>query len=229
MKKVVGFIFFSYSLISFTTCIAQVYPDAGSWNTFNLEVKINKRLSAQFTEELRFKENFSRLNLLYTNAGLEYRVLKNLKAAFVYRFINKYQDENYFSLRHRLMLDVSAKKKYKKVDFAYRFRLQAEEQDMYSSVNGRIPEWYWRNKLTAKYDLDKPYTPYASVEFRYQIRDVQNIESDHTWHRTRWVAGVDYKKNDYSTFGIYYLIQHEYNVKSPQAQYIIGLEYSLTL
>ena len=39
---------------------SQDYPDAGSWNTFNVEKEINKQFTALFTEECRLKENFSR-------------------------------------------------------------------------------------------------------------------------------------------------------------------------
>lgn len=217
------------NLLSPANCFSQTYPDAGSWNTFNLEYGLNTRLSALFTQECRIKENFSRLNLFYTNVGLEYKVLRNFKTAFVYRFVNKYQDDNTFSFRHRLMLDLTYKTKLGKLGLSYRHRLQAEERDMYSSAGGLIPEWYSRSKIAAKYDLDKPWAPYISAEFRYQLRDFRNVESDNTWHRSRYCAGVDYKKSERSTFGVYYLIQFEYNIPLPEDQYIVGLEYTLTL
>lgn len=208
--------------------IAQNYPDAGSWNTLNLEYGINQKLTGLFTEECRIKENFSRLNLLYTNLGIEYKVTKYFKAALVYRFIEKFQDDNSFSFRHRLMLDLTLKNKFGKLGLSYRQRLQAEERDMYSSDAGRINEWYSRNKFAVKYDLDKPYTPYASVELRYQLHNPRKIESDQTWHRVRYVFGVDYKLSDKNTFGVYYLIQKEWSVLAPQDQYIVGLEYTLS-
>ena len=209
---------------------AQInYPDAGSWNTFNIEYKLNSKINALFTEELRFKENFSRLNLLYTNLGLEYKVNDNIKAAFIYRFIEKYQDDNSFSFRHRLMFDLTLKKKIGNISLSYRHRLQAEERDIYSSKDGYVPEWYSRNKITLKYDTDKRYTPYFAIELRYQIRDPRDWESDKTWHRSRYCLGLDYKVNKKSTLGLYYLIQQEFNVVTPQDLYIVGLEYSISL
>ena len=206
-----------------------VYPDAGSWNTFNVDVKINKKITGLFTEELRFKENISRLNLFYTNLGMEYKFTDYFKAALVYRFIEKYQDDNSFSFRHRLMLDLTCKKKFGKFGISYRQRIQAEERDIYSSYDGNAPEWYSRNKFTFKYDTDKRYTPYAALELRYQIRNSREWQSDKTWHRSRYSLGIDYKINKKSTFGLYYLIQREYNVVLPQNLYIVGLEYSLSL
>src|ERR1035437_197110 len=207
--------------------IAQNYPDAGSWNTFNVEYGINSKFTVLFTEECRVKENFSRLNLFYTNLGVEYKVTKYFKAALVYRFIDKYQDDNTFSYRHRLMLDLTLKNKFGKFGLSYRQRLQAEEKDIYSSDAGRINEWYSRNKFAVKYDLNKPYTPYVSVELRYQLHNPRKLESEQTWHRVRYVAGIDYTLNDKNTVGVYYLIQKECNVLDPQDEYIVGLEYTL--
>ncbi len=229
MKRKLLPVFFAYCLLPTAYCLSQDYPDAGSWNTFNIEKEINSKFTILFTEECRFKENFSRLNLFYTNLGIEYKVTKNFKAAFVYRWINKYQDDNTFSYRHRLMLDITYKHKFGNLTASYRNRTQVEERDIYTSDDGSIPEWYSRNKFGVKYDMGKRYVPFASIEFRYQFHDPRNIESDKTWHRERYVLGAEYKINTKNTFGAYYLIQREYNVLSPQNLYIVGLEYTLTL
>ena len=225
-KKCFFVLFFSWLI---GDGFAQSYPDAGSWNTFNIECDLPAKFTGLFTEECRLKENFSRLNLFYTNVGLEYKFTKNFKAALVYRFIDKFQDDNTFSFRHRLMLDLTIKHKFGKLTASYRQRLQAEERNIYSSENGRLPEWYSRNKFGISYDLEKRYAPYASIELRYQIHDPRSMESEKTWHRNRYALGAEYKINNKSAFAAYYLIQHEYNVLSPENLYIVGLEYTLSL
>lgn len=227
--KTVGFILLINCLLPTANCFSQDYPDAGLWSTFSLEYAFTSKFSGLFTQECRIRENISRLNLFYTELGVQYKVAKKIKAAFVYRWIDKLQDDNSYSFRHRLMLDLTFKHKFGKFTATYRNRTQVEEGDIYSSELGTLPEWYWRHKLGFKYDAEKRYMPYASVELRYQIHDFSNIESDNTWHRVRWVGGIDYKINNKNTVGSYYLIQHEWNVNSPQNQYVIGLEYSLTL
>jgi len=147
----------------------------------------------------------------------------------IYRWIDKFQDDNTFSYRHRLMFDLTFKSKLGKFNFSYRNRTQVELRDIYSSDNGSIPEWYSRNKIEVKYDMGKRCVPFASAEFRYQICDYRNVESDNTWHRVRSVLGAEYKINAKNTFAAYYLIQREYHVVSPQDQYIVGLEYTLTI
>ena len=229
MNKIIFLFLFAFWQLPFANCISQNYPDAGLWNTFNLDKEINSKITFLFTEECRVKENFTRLNLFYTNLGIECKVAKFFKVALVYRWIDKFQDDNTFSYRHRLMLDLTFKHKFGQLTTSYRNRTQAEERDVFSSKNGEIAEWYSRNKFAVKYDMNKRYVPYASVEFRYQIHDYRNLASEYTWHRERYVLGFDYLLNKKNTLGIYYLIQREYNVLSPQDLYIVGLEYSLSL
>src|SRR3954469_26067637 len=196
MKKFFYIFLFAYCQLPTANCVAQDYPDAGLWTTFNIDKELAPKVTLLFTEECRLKENFSRLNLFYTNLGLEYKVAKNFKAALVYRWIDKFQDDNTFSFRHRLMLDLTVKHKFGKITASYRNRTQAEVRDIYSSRAGTVPEWYSRNKFGLKYDIGKRYTPYASVELRYQLHDPRNIESDNTWHSSRYALGMDYKINN---------------------------------
>jgi hypothetical protein len=220
---IVLFIFF------ISSASAQYYDDAGMWNTINIEKRLKNNLSVFLTEEFRLRENFSQINLFYTEIGMEYRPYSFLKVAFSYRSIEKHLIDDSYSFRHRLMLDVTLRKKIKDWTLSYRHRLQAEERNIYSSEDGQNPEWYSRNKITVKYDLHKKVTPYVSCELRYQISDPRNIESDQTWHRARYAAGLDYELNKKSTIGAYYLIQHEWNVSIPENLYIVGLEYTLVL
>lgn len=208
---------------------AQSTNDAGLWTTFNIQKDLKKNVSVFLTEEFRLRENFSRLNLFYTDLGVAVRPLKFLKVSLSYRMIDKFIDDNTFSYRHRLMLDITVKKKAGQFSLSYRHRLQSELKNVYSSADGTVPEWYSRSKFELKYDTDNPVRPYISAEFRYQINDPRNVESDKTFHRQRYIVGLDYKRNDRDTFGFYYLIQNEFNVSAPENIYIVGLEYTLTL
>lgn len=226
MKKLaVGFLLLCFSYPVYP----QSYDDAGLWATVNLEKKLKNNFSIFLTEEFRLKENFSRLNLFYTDAGFSFRPYSFLKLALMYRLTEKYQLDDSYSFRHRLMLDITLRKKFTNTTLSYRHRLQTELIDVQSSEKGPVPEWYSRSKVEAKYDLGKKYTPYASLEFRYQFFNPRDVESDHTWHRYRAALGFDYELNKKNIFGLYYLIQREWNVPSPDNLYIVGIEYSLML
>lgn len=208
---------------------SQEINDAGLWCTFNLEKQLAKKFNLLLTEEYRIKENFSQNNLFYTDIGAEYKAAKFLKISFSYRNIQKFSNDNVISFRHRLSLNITLKHKFEHFILSYRQRLQSEIRNIYSSDMGAIPEWYSRNKFEVKYDFDKPIVPYAAIEIRYQIVNPRAVNSNGLWHRNRYIAGLNYKLNDKHSFGLYYLIQNEYNVSIPQNQYIIGLEYNLSL
>ncbi len=227
MKKI-AFVFL-ISICFSSSVFAQASNDAGLWCTFNLEKPLNKKFSAFLTEEYRVRENFSRNNLFYTEPGLSYKPTNFLKISVSYRNVQKFIEDNSISIRHRGTLDILLKKKIGNVGIAFRQRLQTEYRNVYSSELGAVPEWYTRSKVTVKYDFGKPITPYIATELRYQINNARMVEVNNLWHRARFIGGLDYKRSDRHTFGLYYLIQKEWNVSAPQNLYIVGLEYSLTL
>jgi hypothetical protein len=226
MKKL---FLFCISLVFTAAVHAQATDDAGLWTTVNLDKKLNNKFSVFATEEFRLRENFTRVNLFYTDLGVEYRPAKVLKVALSYRLIEKNMEDNTYSYRHRFMLDITLKKKMGNVVLSYRQRVQREVRNIQTSKSGFMPEWYSRNKFTVKYDFDKPIVPYIAAEFRYQIVNPRAVESNGLWHRNRYSAGIDYKLNNKSAFGLYYLVQQEYNVSAPQNLYIVGIEYNLSL
>ena len=227
MKK--QFFLLSVFIFLITNGFSQATSDAGLWATFNLEKKLKRNFSVFVTEEFRLRENFTRLNLFYTDLGISVRPAKFLKVSLSYRMIDKFLIDNTFSYRHRLMLDILLKEKFGPIALSYRYRLQSEVRNVYSSEDGNSPEWYSRSKFELRYDLDKPITPYIAAEFRYQINDPRNVESDDLLHRQRYIVGLNYKRDDRNTFGLYYLIQNEFNVSSPESIYIVGLEYTISL
>lgn len=209
--------------------IAQVAPDAGLWTTATLEYGLNSKFTFILTEEMRLKENFKRLNLFYTNIGVEYKINSNFKTSLTYRPTQKFMPDNHFSYRHRLQWDIGLKTSPGNFELSYRHRLQTEVKNFYSSDKGNIPEWYLRNKFQVKYNITKRSAPYFSVELRYQIFDPRSPESDLFWHRIRYQGGIDFKLNSKNTFGFYYLLQREFDIIDPESIYIIGLEYTIKL
>jgi hypothetical protein len=224
-----NFFIFCLAFLSYTSLYSQYYDDAGLWSTINIEKKLKNNLAVFLTEEFRLKENFSMINLFYTDAGFSFRPVSALKLSLAYRFTQKHLLDDSYSFRHRLMLDITLRKKFANTTLSYRHRLQTELIDVQSSERGHVPEWYSRSKVEAKYDFGKKYTPFLSFELRYQFFNPRDAESDQTWHRYRAALGAEYELNKKSTFGLYYLIQREWNVSRPNNLYIIGLEYSYTL
>ncbi len=218
-------------LFNFSLTFSQNTSDAGMWTTLSLQKEINKKIFLTLDQEFRLKENYSRLNLFYTNLGIGYKLTKNAKIEFVYRAIEKYTLDNDFSFRHRIMVDVSFKKKLSRLSIANRVRYQTEVKDYYTSEKGRYAEQFLRDKVEIKLDIDKKITPFISCEVRYQISVPYSKSSayNNEIHRVRFAAGLDYKINSRNTVGLYYLIQNEFYISHPEHNYILGLQYSVNL
>ncbi len=204
------------------------FADAGAWITLGFNWEVSSKWTVLLKQEMRLKENYSRLNLFYTDIGMEHTFSKLIKTAFIYRPIQKYMADNTFSYRHRAEWDVTLRKKLGQFGLSYRHRLQAEVRNVNSSANGALPEWYSRSKFQVKYDLRKPWTPYIGTELRYQFHNPRIPESENTWHRIRLFAGIDCQLTQRSALGVYYLVQREWNVNVPGNLYITGVEYSVT-
>ena len=113
-----------------------ITDDFWFWSTVSVDKKISQKWAASFDEELRLFDNASRINLYFTNIGVNYKLTKNFKFALVYRFINKSRDGAPYSKRHRLYFDSFYKTKWNQFSFTYRIRFQGQVRDVNSSDKG---------------------------------------------------------------------------------------------
>jgi hypothetical protein len=228
LRNYLRFLIFAVLMLSGSGLAAQ-HSDLGNWNTFSFNKDVSKKLTLNFDQELRFRNNLTRLNLLYTNVGVTYKINKSVRIAGVYRFIAKYKDDDLWGFRHRLYADLILKHRPGRFAFVYRSRMQWEWRGAgYSSEYGRVPEIYWRNLFKASYKLNDLVSPYLGTELRVQLQNPR-IPYHNGFDRTRFMGGIDIQLNKISTLGIYYLLQKEWNVIDPETLNIIGLEYSISI
>jgi hypothetical protein len=207
-----------------------VYPDFGMWNTISIEKKLNKKISVSIDEEFRLKENLSRINLFYTNLGVNYKFSKKLKAALIYRNTQKNADARGYDIKHRIMIDIIYKEKLsKKFNLTFRQRFQFENENIFSSNDGKYIESFLRSKFDLSYNITKKIKTSLSEELRFQLHDPRNDETDYGLRRFRHCLGIDYDISSKSTMGAYYLIQNEITTYKPNELYIFGLQYSFQL
>ncbi|MES2762745.1 MAG: DUF2490 domain-containing protein [Bacteroidota bacterium] len=223
--------FFSCLILSAFPCSSQQSNDAGMWNTLSIQHALNKKIIFVIDQEFRLRENYQRINLFYTNIGIDYKATKFLKISPTYRTIQKRRLEGTYSYRHRLMLDVTLKKKLNKFTLSERIRYQIEVQDFNTSRKGKLTEQFLRFKTDLKYAATKNISPYISCELRYQIRAPRGDGPlyNNGFHRIRNVLGVEYELNKKNSVNLYYLIQSEFNISTPESIYILGIGYTLVL
>jgi len=203
---------------------AQV-KDAGLWTSLGFEAKLVKKLSATVTQEYRFNENVTELGTWISETGLEYKLNKYVKASVNYRFTMKRQTNNQYSPRHRLFIDVKAEKKIKPVIFQFRTRFQEEYADIGRAPDGGFAGYYSRNKFSFKFDLDRKWEPYLSVELFSPLRHNQPFVFDDI----RYSAGFEYTLSKHHKLDLFYMIQNEMNVNNPVTDFIGGIGYQFKL
>lgn len=208
---------------------SQDYQGFGLWNSISVEKKVAKGITSKFTEALRLKDNASRVNLFYSEVGLEYKLMKGVKTSLTYRITQRLEDENYFSYRHRINWDISAKKGFGSFQIQYRHRLQAELKKYYSSKYGKLPFYDSRHKMELKYELNKRFEPYVSTELFIQLKDPKYMYGNLMWNRLRYQAGLDINFGSRKKLGLFYMIQNEFNIPEAKDSYNIGIEFTLQL
>ncbi len=196
----------------------QVVSDARLWTGATVTKKI-KKLELSFSEEIRFDENISHIDKIFTEIGGEYKLMKGLYGAINYRFSkdNDYENRGY-DIQHRIDIGLTYKRKLDKFRFSLRSKYQTASAPPYENN-----PTYLRNKLVVQYDLDKPYTPFVYYEFFYQFNDEKVI------NRTRLSLGGKYKLNKKSSLKMFYIYENKFNIKNLKHNHIWGVSYSFDL
>lgn len=199
---------------------AQV-KDAGLWLNFTIEKKFSKKIIAEISQELRFNENISELGTAFTEIGGGYKFNKKFTAGLYYRYIQKRQLNDYYLNSHRWFVDISYKRKIKKISFTLRQRVQAQVRAIETSSESKLPEYYMRTKLSIKFDLNKRYAPFIAGEIFYPVFNGEDLLIDNY----RVSAGLDFEFNKRHSVTLFYMINTEVNVNDPWTDYISGVSY----
>ncbi len=225
MKKSVWKIVLIFSgLLSGLHASSQV-QDANLWLNVSVEKKIIPTLSVSINQEFRLNENITELGTFFTDIGLNYKINKYLRVSASYRFINKRRLDDSYSIRHRYYFDLVVRKKFNPVTLSFRTRFQSQYNDVLSSEDGKIPEYYSRNKLTVKVDAGNHLSPYVYAELFSPLKRPFDIFMDNM----RYCVGVEYEINRMNTLDVFYIFQKECHVKNPETDHIIGIGYSINL
>lgn len=177
------------------------------WENVNAEKNITAKLGARINQEARITENFSRPSFNYFDVGLNYKINKHVHATLAYVWVEKRQLNDTWSTRHQAYLDFTFRKKFKGFLLSDRQMFLWQVKDYYSSRDGRLPDYYFRNKATIRWDKTFRFQPYSAAEIYYQTYGPNNPWQFH-FNRIRYFAGVFYHPNLINEFEAYYLIEH---------------------
>jgi len=213
-----GFIKRCYFIIcaaAISGSVASQTSDAELWTGAGISKNITKKVSLNFEEQVRINENISSVKNFFSEIGLAFRLNKYLKFSGNYRFKNVQRLDGTYRITNRFHGDIRIRYKAKPIIALYRARIQMETGQR---NNGPRTDYYDRNKLTLKLDLDKKFSPYVSSEVYLNITGKQ-------FDKVRYTLGFDLDLNKRNEVSIFYRIQREFNVNNPKYSYIIGLSY----
>jgi Protein of unknown function (DUF2490) len=197
---------------------AQVVSDAKLWTGVSVSKKYND-FTFSLGEEVRFDENMSHIDKVFTEIEVDYKIIKGLYAGFAYRFArdNDYETTNY-DMKRRIGLSLTYKHKYENFRFSFRTKYQRKSALPYENN-----PTFSRNKLVVKYKMENKLSPFISYEFYYQFNDERVI------NRARFSFGSSYKINKSNAIKLFYMYENKFNTKNLKHNHVYGISYSLEI
>lgn len=219
-------IFLTIILLNVFHLYAQV-NDAQLWSEFKISHKLssNNTLSADFG--LRISENISEIGTAYSELDFEHKLSKMFEISAGYRFFSKRKNEDLYSNRHRLNIDVTFKTNYYLFGFQLRTRGEMEYKNILSSNDGMVPEFTWCNKAELKYNFSKKIKPFFYLE-SYNSLSESKYTQYYDLTKYRCCIGGEYKITKRKSLEFYYLFESELNQKNPERHFITGVSYICT-
>lgn len=209
MKHYILFLFF-VSISLFT--IAQKPTDYELWTGGTFQLRVNKPLSIDITEQFRFNDTISSYYKSLTELGMKYRFGKGFSVKGMYRYTLRPTRQS----QHRLAADLNYKFDKKGFPLIFNYRLRFQNVMAGNST-------YLRNKLGLTYKMSKVVDPFFAYEAFFRFNGKNEFRTN------RYTFGLDWRLMKELHMNTYFRIEDEINVKNPERQNIIGLTLEYTL
>ena len=186
---------------------------------FDISKRIIKGLNISWEEELRLKDNITRLDRIHSSLGVTYRILPWFRVGTTYTFIaidhngKKSTDyKRYWDLRHRISADLLFTYKTGNWSFSLRERPQFTfRTDSINPLEKVKCAMVLRQRVKAQYSIyNMPLKPYVSVEVSNTL-NAPDYAGGNYIDKVRSMLGVEWKLNKQSTLEFYYRFDYTYN------------------
>lgn len=197
--------------------------DFGLWYGASAEHKLPGRLKLELSACLRTFDNASKIEQIYLEAGLSYRLNKYIDFEGSYRITRNIEDDDSYHIRHKWFL--GAKGSFSAGDFSFsaRIRFQERYKTYFEDEEDKIPDSHIRCRLKTLYDIPSfPVNPYLSAEVFLPVFG----ETTRTVDKNRFTAGAEYNFSKKQSVELEYIFQRDYLPKMSDID-IISLSYKL--
>ncbi|MGB0886367.1 MAG: DUF2490 domain-containing protein, partial [Chitinophagales bacterium] len=131
--------------------------DSGLWTGLKIDYKLKNNFKLVFMQDLRLSDNFSKLNKVNTDLGVQYKINKNFKLATNIRYSYNLRKLNLYSHDLRMNYDLGLKIKIvENLKLRYRLRFQHAyiTEFNFSGYGYNGIESNLRNKLQFDYSIE---------------------------------------------------------------------------
>lgn len=215
-------VFIVLLFISFSLLGQERETDLGAIFTVRLNKDLNRHFGLSFEQEVRLLTNNTGFDRSMSSLGVDYTIVKGLKAGVFYNYMYLYNSNFLYESRHRYYANLSYKYGVnRKLTLAWRTRFQGTCRDESRGEYKINPKYILRNKLEAEYNiLGTRWKPYLSAEAANTLNDPLGNEI----YKLRFQGGTSWRW-DRTTYLEFYLRTDEYLTGQDPRVISIGVGY----
>jgi hypothetical protein len=201
----------------------RAQDDFGIWFSVSPEFALGKKTDLKFSGAVRTYNNTSQVEQLYLDAGIDYKLSKNLNLSGSYRLIDNIEDNGQYYYRHRLNIDLLGKLHLGRFTIFDRLRIQRVSKTYIETDDDLTPVYSLRGKIGAEYSLSSfPLNPYVYYEGYTPISPDPALKVD----KFRLSAGGVLKITRKISVDAAYLFQRDLEKKNPNI-HVISIDLKL--
>jgi hypothetical protein len=221
MRRILLFPFF---IIFISTAFGQ-QKDAQLWASIYIQKPVIKKVILHLEHQSFFVNNITSYGQGYFDLGVTYKFNKHFRVLADYVHILKRQQDFHVSTRYRYYVAFIAKQSFGRFSLVYRNRIQNQYVEPFTSENKFHNNYYDRNKLSVRYEVNKFIETYLSAE-AYTPLAGDGLYID----KMRYATGVTYNLTGKQQLEGYFLLQKEEPGKrGPLIDYVFGIGYNIGL
>ncbi|HYV91639.1 MAG TPA: DUF2490 domain-containing protein [Chitinophagales bacterium] len=184
-----------------------------------LEKKISPSFSFTLYNQELFNQNLAELGSGFIDAGITYKLNRNLSFGASYRFVQQRDLNNIYQARQMIYGDVTCSKGFKKFSASLRARIQNSYYPLVINETKQTSIAYNRDRLTIRYRYNYYFAPFVYGELWYPVNHPTHDKVD----RVRGALGFYYTFNEHFKTELYYSITQELNHSNKKTNYAIGI------
>ena len=217
MKYKYIFVLAGCLLFNTASSIGQI-ADNQLWSRATLKLNVTKKLRFDLEEQLRYDKDISRLNVTLTEGSILYDLTKRIRLKSTFRYFFDPYSHNYYRLSGDFSYDLSIKNFPLDFDYRLRFQYVCEEHT-------RESENYFRNKISADYNLSRLVDPFIEFESYFRLSHVNKFTTN------RYIVGLVWRISKNIDLETFFMYEDEFGEMNPEINkvYGIGLSYDLDL